>query len=121
MKAAETSFSESFYRRWPTAGGLSHPNFDRYFGGTSGEEKTLLTLSKCITVHLLGCHLAGVAMAAPPTRSPIKHVIVVVGENRSFDNLFGTYTPTDRTQSVFDRLSEGIVRRNWISPRSLRR
>lgn len=30
--------------------------------------------------------------AAGP-RSPIEHVIVVVGENHTFDNLFGVYRP----------------------------
>jgi phospholipase C len=25
------------------------------------------------------------------TESPIKHVVVVIGENRSFDHIFGTY------------------------------
>src|SRR5262249_961806 len=28
-----------------------------------------------------------------PTASPIKHVIIIVGENRSFDHLFATYVP----------------------------
>ncbi|MHC5862021.1 alkaline phosphatase family protein, partial [Nostoc sp.] len=27
------------------------------------------------------------------TLTPIKHVIVIVGENRTFDHLFGTYQP----------------------------
>jgi len=27
------------------------------------------------------------------TRTPIKHVIVLIGENRSFDHLFATYKP----------------------------
>ena len=58
----------------------------------------------------LAFNQAGVALAASaPTRSPIKHVIVVIGENRSFDNLFGTYTPPDPNQTVFNLLSEGIV------------
>ena len=29
-----------------------------------------------------------------PTASPIKHVIVIIGENRSFDHVFATYQPT---------------------------
>ena len=34
------------------------------------------------------------AGAEPPrTATPIEHLIVVVGENLSFDNLFGTYGP----------------------------
>ena len=31
--------------------------------------------------------------ASVPTASPIKHVIVIVGENRSFDHIFATYQP----------------------------
>jgi phospholipase C len=43
------------------------------------------------------------------TVSPIKHLIVVVGENRSFDNVFATYTPSDPSQKVWNLLSRGIV------------
>jgi phospholipase C len=42
------------------------------------------------------------------TATPIKHVIVIVGENRSFDHLFATYTPKG-SQTVNNLLSEGIV------------
>jgi phospholipase C len=41
------------------------------------------------------------------TTTPIKHVIIIVGENRTFDHLFGTYVPP--TGSVQNLLSEGIV------------
>ncbi len=44
------------------------------------------------------------------TATPIKHVIVIVGENRSFDHLFATYIPKPG-QTVNNLLSEGIVRR----------
>jgi len=51
----------------------------------------------------------GVAHAGGPrTATPIEHVIVVVGENHTFDNVFGVYQPT-KGQSVFNLLSEGIV------------
>jgi phospholipase C len=43
------------------------------------------------------------------TRSPIKHLIVVIGENHSFDNVFGTYVPSDSSQTVWNLLSQGIV------------
>src|SRR5215472_13931046 len=46
---------------------------------------------------------------AQPTTTPIKHVIVLIGENRTFDNIYGTYTPNDSTQSVVNLLSKGIV------------
>jgi len=42
------------------------------------------------------------------TRTPIKHVIVIVGENHTFDNLFGTYKP-QHGQSISNLLSKGIV------------
>jgi phospholipase C len=43
------------------------------------------------------------------TTTPIKHVIVILGENRSFDQLFATYVPRPG-QTVMDLLSEGIVK-----------
>jgi phospholipase C len=43
-----------------------------------------------------------------PTATPIKHVIVLIGENRSFDHLFATYRPASG-DSVKNLLSEGIV------------
>ena len=42
------------------------------------------------------------------TTSPIKHVIVIIGENRSFDHVFATYVPKGG-QKVWNLLSEGIV------------
>lgn len=41
-------------------------------------------------------------------RTPIKHLIVIVGENRSFDHLFATYLPV-AGQSVFNLRSQGII------------
>jgi len=42
------------------------------------------------------------------TASPIQHVIVLIGENRTFDHLFATYVPK-RGESVKNLLSEGII------------
>src|SRR6266436_8333184 len=42
------------------------------------------------------------------TRTPIKHVIVLIGENRSFDHIFVTYKPK-KGESVKNLLSEGII------------
>jgi phospholipase C len=44
------------------------------------------------------------------TRTPIKHVIVIIGENRSFDHVFATYVPKKPGVHVFNLLSEGIVK-----------
>jgi phospholipase C len=43
------------------------------------------------------------------TATPIKHVIVIIGENRSFDHVFATYVP-QRGQTVHNLLSEGIIK-----------
>src|SRR4029077_6768520 len=42
------------------------------------------------------------------TETAIKHVIVVIGENRTFDHVFGTYVPNP-SQSILNLLSEGVV------------
>jgi phospholipase C len=68
--------------------------------------------------------LVGVAAAVPvrgadpdtatdqlKTATPIKHVIVVIGENRSFDHVYGTYVPKSG-DSILNLLSEHIVRRD---------
>ncbi|HEY3698699.1 MAG TPA: alkaline phosphatase family protein [Spongiibacteraceae bacterium] len=44
----------------------------------------------------------------PKTRTPIKHLIVIIGENHTFDNVFGTYQP-NRGHTVDNLLSKGIV------------
>jgi phospholipase C len=58
----------------------------------------------------VGASIANAAAtpAEEPTHSPIKHVIVIIGENRSFDHVFATYEPR-RGESVWNLLSEGIV------------
>jgi phospholipase C len=44
------------------------------------------------------------------TASPIKHVIIILGENRSFDHVFATYVPKGRDQTISNLLSKGIVK-----------
>ncbi|WP_315717463.1 MULTISPECIES: alkaline phosphatase family protein [unclassified Bradyrhizobium] len=48
------------------------------------------------------------AFAEPATSTPIEHVIIIVGENHTFDNLFGTYKPK-AGQTIDNLLSKGIV------------
>jgi phospholipase C len=49
------------------------------------------------------------AAAQIQTASPIKHVIVIIGENRSFDHVFATYQPKSG-QTVSNLLSKGIIK-----------
>jgi phospholipase C len=61
----------------------------------------------------LGGPLASTAQAQTDndnkTTSPIKHVIVIIGENRSYDHVFATYVPKSG-QTTMNLLSEGIVK-----------
>jgi phospholipase C len=43
------------------------------------------------------------------TRTPIQHLIVIIGENRTFDHVFATYKPR-QGESVSNLLSKGIVK-----------
>ncbi|MGC1829926.1 MAG: alkaline phosphatase family protein [Candidatus Acidiferrales bacterium] len=53
----------------------------------------------------------GVNPNSETTETPIKHVIVLIGENRTFDHLFATYV-SPSGDSVKNLLSEGIVNAN---------
>ena len=65
-----------------------------------------LGLAACMSA---GADPAGSAEAAR-TATPIKHVIIIVGENRSFDHLFATYQPRHREEGLRNLLSEGIIK-----------
>jgi phospholipase C len=62
----------------------------------------------CVIIVGSTVHAAGIGNSLR-TRTPIKHLIVVIGENRSFDNVFATYVPPDPSQHVWNLLSQGIV------------
>src|SRR5580693_1336830 len=49
------------------------------------------------------------AADAVKTESPIKHVIILIGENRGLDHTFGVYKPKGRHQTISNLLSKGIV------------
>lgn len=69
---------------------------------------TWLTKSLCYATSAL-CAVTTVAPAFAKTpTTPIKHVIIIVGENHSFDNLYGTYQPKNG-QKIDNLLSKGIV------------
>ena len=49
------------------------------------------------------------AQTAPPAATtPIQHVIIIIGENRSFDHVYATYKPK-KGQKISNLLSRGIV------------
>jgi phospholipase C len=53
----------------------------------------------------------GAATDQPKTATPIKHVIVVIGENRTFDHIYGTYIPKSG-DATLNLLFRHIVRRD---------
>jgi phospholipase C len=50
----------------------------------------------------------GAMAQATNTATPIEHVIIIVGENHSFDNLFGAYLPRPG-QTIFNLRSQDII------------
>src|ERR1700720_4309948 len=72
-------------------------------------------IAACATATLFS--VSSLAASAPAadaspdnrTATPIKHVIIIVGENRSFDHLFATYVPKRPNERVLNLLSERIV------------
>jgi phospholipase C len=77
--------------------------------------RPILNSLNCSRIGLVSLALLTVGTSLPAqqtgdndTTTPIKHVIVIIGENRSFDHVFATYQPK-RGQSVWNLLSEGIV------------
>ncbi|MEJ2687304.1 MAG: alkaline phosphatase family protein [Gammaproteobacteria bacterium] len=74
-------------------------------------------------LRALGTALIGFAVSTPvvyaaerhvhehDTATPIKHIILILGENRTFDSVFATFKPR-KGQHVRNLLSEGIVRAN---------
>jgi phospholipase C len=67
--------------------------------------------SRLAALSLVMLGAAAGARASPQTTTPIEHLIVVVGENISFDNLFATYQPKSGAE-VHNLLSQRIVDRD---------
>jgi phospholipase C len=73
-----------------------------------------------IPVPAFGQDQTVAARPASHPRSPIEHVIVIIGENRTFDHIFATYKPV-RGQTVDNLLSKGIVKADGTPGPSYRR
>jgi phospholipase C len=84
-------------------------------GSKIGQWRQRATLCACIATLMLNpiaasAQSASDAKSAPQaeTVTPITHVIVLIGENRTFDHIFATYVPQGK-DSVLNLLSEGII------------
>ena len=53
-------------------------------------------------------HTPAKGVRSHPPRTPIEHLIVIIGENQTFDGLFATYVPKPGS-TVHNLLSEGVI------------
>lgn len=74
-----------------------------------GRPLSALALALCGLSGGISVAQAGNGADTLQTTSPIKHVIVVIAENYSFDYIYGTYQAAGAGQSVGNLLSRGIV------------
>jgi phospholipase C len=73
-----------------------------------GSKRTLATAGIAACVITLTSSGIPTLVHAGETASPIEHVIIIVGENHTFDNVFGTYLPK-AGQTIDNLRSKGIV------------
>ncbi len=71
-------------------------------------DSALVTTAIMVAV---GCDVYAQSATSNQPASPIKHVIVILGENRTFDHLFATYEPP-AGEHVDNLLSKGIIRKD---------
>ena len=93
----------------------------------SGGRRSMIVSS--VSLILSSFMFGTAAQADPPghsprsaaTASPIKHVIIIVGENRSFDHIFATNQPKRHSEKVLTcsrkASSRPTARRGRILPR----
>ena len=84
---------------------VANPARERCCAAAMVSSVLLLAVGITIPAH---CADPDATTKLPKTATPIKHVIVVIGENRSFDHLYGTYVPKSG-DSILNLLSEGVV------------
>jgi phospholipase C len=83
----------------------------------SAWQNVLPSIKQVLATSVAAMMLAGTPVRAETdgdgndrkTTSPIKHVIIIIGENRSFDHVYATYKPR-RGQFVSNLLSKGIIK-----------
>jgi phospholipase C len=75
------------------------------------KSRLIQSCSLCLSAVALGQMTITPVLAAQPGQAitPIKHVIVIIGENRSFDHVFATFKPKRPGESVNNLLSQGII------------
>lgn len=90
---------------------------DPFVGYRTPNSLNLMALAG--TALLAGCGTGGgpatssahpdAAVDSLATASPIKHVIIIIGENRSFDHIYATYVAKHPSEGLWNLLSQKII------------
>src|ERR1700736_4397962 len=75
-----------------------------------GASVATLALSQGVRAQDDRDHDGGNPIEQIRTASPIKHVIIIVGEKRSFEHLFATYVPKSDDERVLNLFSERVIK-----------
>jgi phospholipase C len=68
------------------------------FSGSWRTKLVALAASTILTTFATTPGFAGSSPSSPSTQTPIKHVVIIFGENESFDHYFGTYPAAENPQ-----------------------
>jgi hypothetical protein len=66
-------------------------------------------VASLVTVPVVPSWMQSVDASQLPTATPIKHIILIIGDNRTFDHVYATYVPK-RYERVDNLLSKGIIK-----------
>jgi phospholipase C len=73
-----------------------------------GYARSIVVLETALWLFLMVSTAPAASTPKHTAATPINHLFVIVGENHSYDNLFGVYQPA-RGQKTANLLSEGII------------
>jgi phospholipase C len=77
---------------------------------TLAQQGIAMLVASQLVVGTLPAYAAAPGSNDGKTASPIKHVIIIIGENRSFDHVFATYRPRNPFEYVSNLLSKGVIK-----------
>ena len=87
--------------------------------GLAGRHKVVIFLTLSVTLLLFAASSVGtterIYADAQNTATPVSHVVIVMMENHSFDNIFGAYPSANRTANNSTTLSQIIAPNNLLN------
>src|SRR6516165_5334164 len=109
---------DTFASCWRTRQRGANVNFLGFSMNLNLKKIWRATTALCVASTIVVTNVAYAAGPAPgadaaaklATATPIKHVIVLIGENRGFDHTFGVYKPKGKGETISNLLSRGLVK-----------